>query len=56
MRRTHLAFETRDHGVAAARRMASVMASRLDWSEFAVAEQLAAYERDVRRVFSIDLV
>ena len=56
IRRTHIAFETRDHGQAAARRMAPIMATRLDWSDVVMAQQLAAYDSDVRRLFSIDMV
>lgn len=56
IRRTHIAFETRDHGQAAVRRMAAIMASRLDWSDVVMAQQLAAYDSDVRRLFSIDMV
>jgi glycerol-3-phosphate dehydrogenase len=54
VRRTHLAFETRDNGRAAARRIAPVMQARLGWSEATLAAQLAAYDDDAARLFSID--
>ncbi len=54
VRRTHVAFETRDHGRAAARRIAPQMAALLHWSARTVAEQLEAYDRDVARLFTID--
>jgi glycerol-3-phosphate dehydrogenase len=56
IRRTHIAFETRDHGVSASRRVASLMAPRLGWSEVEVAAQLAAYEQDVHRLFHIEML
>ncbi len=55
IRRTHIAFETRDHGRGAARRMVSIMATPLSWSDVEVATQLAAYDRDVQRIFSIEM-
>jgi glycerol-3-phosphate dehydrogenase len=54
VRRTHLAFETRDHGVAAARRIASLMQSRLGWSDAERERQLTVYAADVARLFTID--
>ncbi len=54
VRRTHVAFETRDSGRAAARRIAPLMAALLQWSDQDVAQQLEAYDRDVARVFTID--
>lgn len=54
VRRTHIAFETRDNGRAAARRIAPVMQARLGWSEATLAAQLAAYDDDAARLFSID--
>jgi glycerol-3-phosphate dehydrogenase len=46
LRRTHIAFETRDHGRAAARKVADF----LGWG----AMELERYEAEVQRVFSID--
>jgi glycerol-3-phosphate dehydrogenase len=54
VRRTHVAFETRDNGRAAARRIAPLMATLLQWSEYDMAQQLEAYDRDVVRLFTID--
>ena len=55
IRRTHVAFETRDHGRAAARRIAPLMAALLDWSDAETTGQIAAYDADVERIFGIDL-
>jgi glycerol-3-phosphate dehydrogenase len=54
VRRTHVAFETRDNGRAAARRIAPLMGTLLRWSEHETAQQLVAYDRDVARLFTID--
>jgi glycerol-3-phosphate dehydrogenase len=54
VRRTHLAFATRDHGVAAAARLLPLIGERLGWSEAEQARQLAAYRDDVARLFTID--
>lgn len=54
VRRTHIAFETRDHGRAAATRLAPFMATWLGWSDAATARALADYEAEVTRLFSVD--
>jgi glycerol-3-phosphate dehydrogenase len=54
VRRTHVAFETRDNGRAAARRIAPLMGTLLRWSEHETTQQLVAYDRDVARLFTID--
>lgn len=54
IRRTHLAFETRDHGAAAARRIATLLAARLGWDARRQRDELARYEREAERVFSVD--
>jgi glycerol-3-phosphate dehydrogenase len=54
IRRTHVAYETRDAGRAAARLLAPLVASRLGWNEPTVARELAAYDGDAARVFGID--
>lgn len=56
IRRTHIAFETRDHGRGAARRVAPLVAATLGWSEDETARQLAAYDAEVYRIFRIDMV
>ena len=54
VRRTHVAFETRDAGRAAARAAAPVLAARLDWTAAETARELARYDADVDRLFAID--
>ena len=54
VRRTHVAFETRDNGRAAARRIAPMMAALLQWSPTVMAQRVDAYDRDVARLFTID--
>ncbi|HEV8409802.1 MAG TPA: glycerol-3-phosphate dehydrogenase/oxidase [Gemmatimonadaceae bacterium] len=54
VRRTHLAFETRDHGVSVAPRVAEILASRLGWSAAGIARELANYRAEVARLFTID--
>jgi glycerol-3-phosphate dehydrogenase len=54
VRRTHVAFETRDHGRAAARRIAPLMGALLDWSADECDQRLAEYDADVARLFAID--
>lgn len=56
VRRTHVAFETRDHGRGAARRIAPLMAALLGWSETEQALQIDAYDRDVTRLFTIEML
>jgi glycerol-3-phosphate dehydrogenase len=54
VRRTHIAFETRDNGRAAAKRIAPLMAALLGWSELQQQEALVSYEADVARLFSVE--
>jgi glycerol-3-phosphate dehydrogenase len=54
MRRTHIAFETRDAGRTAAGRAAEIVAPLLDWNATDRAAAVAAYEKDAERVFGID--
>jgi glycerol-3-phosphate dehydrogenase len=56
VRRTHIAFETRDHGRAAARHIAPHMAAALQWNETTTAAALAAYDAEVTRLFAVDAV
>jgi len=53
MRRTHVAFETRDAGVAAAARAAAIVARALGWDDAACRAAIDAYSADARRVFAI---
>ena len=54
VRRTHLAFAVRDHGVAAAERVSRVVGVSLGWSDAQRAAALAAYREEVARLFAID--
>lgn len=54
MRRTHIAFETRDGGVATAVRAAAVVAPLLGWDAAATRAAVDAYATDAQRVFAID--
>lgn len=54
IRRTPIAFETRDHGRSAARRVADVVATWLGWNSEETAAALAAYDVDVARIFRIE--
>jgi glycerol-3-phosphate dehydrogenase len=53
VRRTHLAFETRDHGVAAAAKVAKTVAPHLGWDAARIHDELARYEREAERIFTI---
>lgn len=53
IRRTHLAFETRDHGRAVSTRAAEIVAPLLGWSEDVKSAQLRAYVHEVERMFTI---
>lgn len=54
IRRTHVAFQTRDHGLESAQRVAQAVADLLRWDDSAVGRAIDAYAADVRRIFSID--
>jgi len=54
IRRTHLAFETRDHGMSVASQVAEAVAPILGWDASAISGALADYEREARRIFTID--
>ncbi len=49
VRRLHLYYETRDHGVRAARRVADRLGAELGWDEGRMTEEAAAYRRFVGR-------
>jgi glycerol-3-phosphate dehydrogenase len=55
IRRTHIAFETRDNGRGVARRIAPLMAALLEWSDEEQARQLEAYEREVSAMFKLEM-
>jgi glycerol-3-phosphate dehydrogenase len=54
VRRTHLAFETRDHGISVAPAVAAVLAPRLEWSAADLARAMSDYETEVERLFTIE--
>ncbi|MBC8089123.1 MAG: glycerol-3-phosphate dehydrogenase/oxidase [Phycisphaerae bacterium] len=56
VRRTHIAFETRDNGRGVAKRIAPLMAALLGWSDVEQQRALADYEAEVTRLFRIDSV
>ena len=54
VRRTPIAFETRDAGRAAARVVAPIVAPVLGWDEAGTARALVAYDREAARLFGVD--
>ena len=54
MRRTPVAFETVDHGRAAARQVAGVVGDWLGWDAAGRGRAIAAYDREVARMFSVE--
>jgi glycerol-3-phosphate dehydrogenase len=54
IRRTPIAFETRDHGRVAAMRIAPVVARWLRWSAADVADAVAGYDAEVDRIFRVE--
>jgi glycerol-3-phosphate dehydrogenase len=55
IRRTHVAFETRDNGLAASRAVSELAGAALGWSDAERARQLAAYATEVRRIFAVEM-
>ncbi len=54
IRRTRIAFETRDHGRSAAPRVAVHVAPALGWSAAAIAAEIERYEAESARIFTVD--
>jgi glycerol-3-phosphate dehydrogenase len=54
VRRTHLAFETRDHGQSVAPHVAEALAARLGWNAGDILRELDDYRAEVARLFTID--
>lgn len=54
IRRSRIAFETRDHGRAAARRVAPYVAPFLGWNAAETAAQIERYDREAAAMFTID--
>ena len=53
IRRTHIAFETGDHGLGVSARAAEIVAPLLGWSEDVKSARLRDYRSDVERMFTI---
>ena len=53
IRRTPIAFETRDHGRSAARRIAPVVGRWMRWSGVEVDDAIAAYDAESERLFRV---
>ncbi len=53
IRRLHIAFETRDHGLSVAPRVAALMAPRLGWTDRGIASALAEYATVLDQTFTI---
>jgi len=54
IRRTHIAFETRNHGRSIARTVALHVAPVLGWTAAAIATEIERYEVEIDRMFTID--
>jgi len=54
VRRTKVAFETRDHGRGIAPMAARIAGARLGWDDATRDAAIAAYEKDAARLFAID--
>jgi glycerol-3-phosphate dehydrogenase len=54
VRRTHVAFETRDNGRAVARELAPRLAGWTGWDAAGTAAAVAAYDHEVARLFAVD--
>lgn len=54
VRRTHLAFEMRDHGVSVAPRVARLMGALLGWTAAGIDAAVAEYGREVARIFAVN--
>jgi glycerol-3-phosphate dehydrogenase len=53
IRRTHVAFETRDHGRSIAVRAAEIVAPLLGWDEATKRARISEYNADVERIFTV---
>jgi glycerol-3-phosphate dehydrogenase len=53
IRRTPVAFETRDHGRSAARRIAHVVGRWMRWSDVEVDEAVLDYDAESLRIFRV---
>ncbi len=55
IRRLHIAFETRDHGLAVAEFVARRLAPVLGWSEERILSEMQRYEADALAMFGVDV-
>lgn len=53
IRRMHLAFETRDHGMSVAARAADTVAPLLGWDDQTKNARVREFRQDVERMFAI---
>ncbi|HUQ98999.1 MAG TPA: glycerol-3-phosphate dehydrogenase/oxidase [Gemmatimonadaceae bacterium] len=53
IRRTHVAFETRDHGMSVSAHAADIIAPVLGWDEREKSARVREYQQDVERIFRI---
>jgi glycerol-3-phosphate dehydrogenase len=53
IRRTHLAFETRDHGISVAPIAADIVAPLLGWNDQTKSARVREFTQDVERMFAI---
>jgi glycerol-3-phosphate dehydrogenase len=54
MRRTRVAFSSRDHGIPAAARVAAAVARHAGWDAAECARQVEAYRAECARLFTVD--
>jgi glycerol-3-phosphate dehydrogenase len=54
VRRTKVAFASRDHGIPAAPRVAAAVARHLGWDEAECGRQVDAYRAEAARLFTVD--
>jgi glycerol-3-phosphate dehydrogenase len=54
IRRTRIAYETRDHGRAAAEQWAPELSALFGWDDGARRDAIRAYEAEIARVFDVD--
>jgi len=53
IRRTHLAFETRDHGRSIASRVADMVVPLLRWTDQTKSARVREFEQDIGHIFAI---
>jgi len=53
IRRVHLAFETRDHGLSVATRAADIVAPLLGWDDQTKSARVREFRQDIERMFAI---